>query len=192
MKILALEYGRSEVKLDGAIACYPDNTLLRNNDDFYIPNFSKEIVAYVGVYIHFTKIGKCLEPRFVGRYFDEVGVGIKFMAADAITRNQSLGLPADFARCFDSSFAISNDKVKLDDDIQNISLQVFRNKKKVELNMSVLTSLSEVVSTATKYFTIKIGDLFFVPCMKMPLQISLGDVFDVSLQQQQLLTCTVK
>ncbi len=192
MKILALEYGHFDAKLEGAIACYPDNTLLRNNDDFYVPNFSQEIVAYVGVYIHFTKIGKCLEPRFVGRYFDEVGVGIKFMAADAIARNQSLGLPADFARCFDTSLAISNDKVKLDGDIRNISLQVFCNKKEVKLDMSVLANFSEVISTATKYFTIKIGDLFFVPCMKMPLQITIGDVFDVSLQQQQLLTCTVK
>lgn len=192
MKILALEYGNSNAKLDGAIACYPDNTLLRNNDDFYIPNFSHEIVAYIGVYVHFTKIGKSIEPRFVSRYFEEVGVGIKFMASDAIARNQSLGLATDFARSFDASLAISNNKVIIDCDIQKVLLQVYCNKKQMTLDMSVLADFSAIVSKATECFTIKIGDLFFVPCMKMPLSVSMGDVFDVSLQQQQLLTCTVK
>ena len=190
MKILALEYGHSVASLDESMACYPDSTLIRNNDDFYIPNFSKQIVAYVGMYLQFNKIGKCIEPRFSQRYFSECGCAIKFFAADVIERNKCNGTATDIARCFDSSLAISNDKITFEN--RQLDFVAKLNGKPLDCDVDVLSRIHESIATATKYFMVKIGDLFFVPLVQVPVNVTIGDVFDVSLQGKQLLTCTVR
>ncbi len=189
MKILALEYGHSVATLDESMACYPDSTLIRNNDDFYFPNFSKQIAAYVGVYLQFNKIGKCIEPRFTNRYFNEVGCAIKFMAADVIERNKINGTETDIACGFDSSLAISNDKIVM---ASSLNFEAKYNGKILDFDSSSFENIPDLLATATKYFTVKIGDLFFLPLVQVPQIVSIGDVFDLSLQNQQLLTCSIK
>ena len=190
MKILALEYGHTVASLDESMACYPDSTLIRNNDDFYLPNFSKQIVAYVGMYLQFNKIGKCIEPRFAQRYFSECGCAIKFFAADVIEHNKQNGTATDIARSFDSSLAISNDKISFEN--QQLDFVTKLNGKPLDFNADAFSCIPELIATATKYFTVKIGDLFFVPLVQVPVNVTIGDVFDVSLQGKQLLTCTVR
>lgn len=189
MKILALEYGHSVGSIDESMACYPDSTLIRNNDDFYIPNFSQRIVAYVGIYLHFNKIGKCVEPRFTNRYYNEMGCAIKFMAADVIERNRQCGTATDIACSFDASLAISNERVEVPADYEFTALL---NGKPIEIDASSFASISDLLAVSTKYFTVKIGDLFFLPLTQQPVAVKVGDVFDVSLQGKQLLTCTIR
>lgn len=189
MKILALEYGHNVASLDESMACYPDSTLIRNNDDFYVPNFSKQIVAYIGIYLQFNKIGKCIEPRFTDRYYQEVGCAIKFMAADVIERNRIVGTATDIACSFDASLAISNEKIHVADTYQYVAKL---NGQLIGFESNSFATIPELLATATKYYTVKIGDLFFLPLIKKPLLVSIGDVFDISLQGNQLLTCTIK
>lgn len=189
MKILALEYGHSVATIDESMACYPDSTLIRNNDDFYIPNFSKQIVAYVGIYLHFNKIGKCIEPRFTNRYFNEVGCAIKFMAADVIERNKVNGTATDIASSFDSSLAVSNERVEVP---ANYDFSALLNGKQIEFDSALFENIPTFLATATNYFTVKIGDLFFLPLTQTPVTVQVGGVFDVSLQGKQLLTCTIR
>ena len=188
MKILALEYGHSVESLDESMACYPDSTLLRNNDDFYVPNFSKQIVSYIGIYLQFNKIGKCIEPRFANRYYSEIGCAIKFMAADVIERNRQYGTATDIACGFDSSLAISNEKI-------NCGITSFAakfNGQLINVDVKIIDNIPEILATATKYFTVKIGDLFFLPLTHVSVPVSIGDVFDLSLNDKQLLTCSIK
>lgn len=189
MKILALEYGHDVASLDESMACYPDSTLIRNNDDFYVPNFSKQIVAYVGIYLQFNKIGKCIEPRFTDRYFQEVGCAIKFMAADVIERNKINGTATDIACSFDSSLAISNDKILVPNQY-DFCAKI--NGQTLDFEEDSFKKIPDLLAISTKYFTVKIGDLFFLPLVKKPIDVSIGDVFDMSLQGNQLLTCTIK
>lgn len=189
MKILALEYGHTVATIDELMVCYPDSTLIRNNDDFYIPNFSKQIVAYVGIYLQFNKIGKCIEPRFTDRYYQEVGCAVKFMAADVIERNMQNGTATDIACSFDSSLAISNDKIQARNQCDFVANY---NGKPIEINSTAFVNIPDLLATATKYFTVKIGDLFFLPLVQAPISVKIGDVFDLSLQGRQLLTCSIK
>ncbi|MBQ3675833.1 MAG: hypothetical protein II926_00495 [Bacteroidales bacterium] len=189
MKILALEYGHSVASVDESMVCYPDSTLIRNNDDFYIPNFSQQIVAYVGIYLHFNKIGKCVAPRFTNRYYNEVGCAIKFMAADVIERNKPLGTATDIASCFDASLAVSNERVEVSD---NYDFSVLLNGMKLPIDTSAFSDIPELLAIATKYFTVKIGDLFFLPLIQQPVNVAVGNVFEVSLQGKQLLMCTIR
>lgn len=189
MKIIALEYSLVSSSIEDAFAYYPDSTLIRNNDDFYVPNFSQEIVAFVGVYVQFSKIGKCIEPRFSYRYYTECGCAIKFIAADCIANCLKQGMSPDIARGFDGSLAVSNDRVTVKDTYDYIATY---NGNVISVDGSLFTKIPELISQATQYFTVKIGDLFFIPLIQRPIPVSVGDVFDVSLHGKQLLSCSIK
>lgn len=90
MKILCAEYnpeGR------GTVVPIGDNALLRNNDDFYIPDFADRLSCSPQLVLRIGKLGKSVGERFAGRYFQEIGVGIRFYADRLEEELHSEGLP---------------------------------------------------------------------------------------------------
>ena len=79
MKLICAEYNK---RGDVAYSVVGDNALLRNNDDFYIPDFAGHLTAEPHLVLRVSKIGKSVGERFAGRYYEEVGVGIRFHAED--------------------------------------------------------------------------------------------------------------
>ena len=77
MKLLCAEYNEAGEVAYNVIG---DNALLRNNDDFYIPAFATELSCVPQIVLRVGKIGKHVAERFAGRYYEEVGVGIRFYA----------------------------------------------------------------------------------------------------------------
>lgn len=57
--------------------------------------------------VKICKLGKAVSERFASRYYDEIGIGIRFYA-DSLERTlEGKGLPGIVASSFDSSAAIS-------------------------------------------------------------------------------------
>ena len=52
----------------------PDTAMLRNNDPFYIPRFTREVHAACGLIVRISRVGRAVSERFAHRYYDEVGV----------------------------------------------------------------------------------------------------------------------
>ena len=75
MKLLCAEYNEAGEVAYNVIG---DNALLRNNDDFYIPAFATELSCVPQIVLRIGKIGKHVAERFAERYYEEVGVGIRF------------------------------------------------------------------------------------------------------------------
>ena len=84
----------------------PDTALLRNNDPFFIPDFSKEIHHEIELVIKITRLGKNIQPKFAHKYYDEIGLGIDFTARDVQFELREKGLPWEKAKAFDSSAAV--------------------------------------------------------------------------------------
>ncbi len=85
----------------------PDTALLRNNEPFFIPNFSQNIQCEVELVFRICKLGKSISHRFAHRYFDAVALGIDFTARDIQLQCIEKGLPWEKAKAFDNSAAIS-------------------------------------------------------------------------------------
>ena len=85
----------------------PDTALLRNNDPFFLPDFSKEIHHEIELVIKITRLGKNIQPKFAHKYYDEIGLGVDFTARDVQFELREKGLPWEKAKAFDSSAAIS-------------------------------------------------------------------------------------
>ena len=65
------------VKPYGCSGCYcrPDTTWQRENKDLYVPDGIKTIRWAPVAFARVSKAGKCINPKFVTRYYDSIGFG---------------------------------------------------------------------------------------------------------------------
>ena len=60
----------------------PDTCILKNNQPFFFPKFSKNIEHEVEILVKIKKIGKNINKKFAHKYYDEISLGIDFTARD--------------------------------------------------------------------------------------------------------------
>ena len=190
MKLLCAEYNASgEVAYD----VIGDNALLRNNDDFYIPAFASGVSCVPQLVVKIGKIGKCVGERFAGRYYEEVGVGIRFYADNLVEMLSEKGLPATMAYAFDGAAAIS----VLEKNVENISgcevwfelngQEVFR-EKVGDLSLSP----ERLISGMSEYYMLKIGDLIYCGNTFRQRGLKIGDHLQMGLHGKCLLDFHIK
>jgi 2-keto-4-pentenoate hydratase/2-oxohepta-3-ene-1,7-dioic acid hydratase in catechol pathway len=93
----------------------PDTALLRNNEPFYIPDFSSEVDYECELVVRINRVGRAIAPKFAHRYYSEVGLGIDFTARDLQREAITAGLPWEAAKAFDRSAALSPEFLTLAD-----------------------------------------------------------------------------
>ena len=103
----------------------PDSALLRNNDPFYIPDWTNEVHHEIELVIKINRLGKNIEKRFAHRYFDEIGLGIDFTARDVQNELKVKGLPWEKAKAFDKAAVLSNTFI-LKSDFTNLKAISFK------------------------------------------------------------------
>ena len=142
----------------------PDSTLLKNNKPFFLPDFSSEIHYEAEVVIKISKLGKTIEPRFAGRYYDEVTAGIDITARDIQTKLSKARLPWELSKCFDGAAPVGK-FVSADTfaDINNLNFRLEINGKVVQQSSTsdMIFTINEIISYVSRYFTLKTGDLIF-------------------------------
>lgn len=158
MKILCAEYNEAG---EAAIVPVGDDALLRNNDDFYLPGFAKELSCVPQLVVRISKLGKCVGERFASRYYREMGVGIRFYADDFERILQSRGLPVGMASSFEGSAALG----ALADcgECAGAAYRFVLNGETVfsgDLASQGL-SVEKLITLASAYHILKIGDYLF-------------------------------
>jgi len=155
----------NELPTEPVIFMKPDSALLRNNDPFYIPDWSNDLHHEVELIVRINKLGKSIEKEFAPRYYTEVGLGIDFTARDVQNKLKDKGLPWEKAKAFDHSAVICKEFVPVNElpDRNSINFRLDINGKTVqEGNTSLMIfSIDELISQISKYFTLKIGDLIY-------------------------------
>lgn len=158
MKILCAEYN---AKNRVAVVPIGDNALLRNNDDFYIPEFAAGLSAVPQLVVRISKLGKSVGERFAGRYYEEIGVGIRFYADGFERELQTAGLSTAMASSFDGSAAISGLLPKgigeEEYDFRVNGETVFRGRVG-----DLPLSIERLIAVASEYHTLKIGDFLYL------------------------------
>lgn len=139
----------------------PDTALLQKNRDFYIPEFTKELHYEAEVVVKISKVGKYIQPEFAHNYFQEISLGIDFTARDIQTQLKEKGHPWEIAKAFDHSAVIGDFFDKNDFDLDNLSFRLEKNEKVVQQGntKAMIHDFYKIISEASKYFTLKTGDL---------------------------------
>ncbi|MEN8116195.1 MAG: fumarylacetoacetate hydrolase family protein, partial [Bacteroidota bacterium] len=143
----------------------PDSSLLRNNDPFYIPDWTNEVHHEIELVIKINRIGKNIEKQFAHRYFDEIGLGVDFTARDIQKKLKEKGLPWEKAKAFDNAAVLSGTffSKSIFPDAKAIKFKLDINNKTVQEGNSglMIFGFEELICHISKYVTLKIGDLIY-------------------------------
>lgn len=155
----------NEIPDEPVLFMKPDSALLRNNDSFYIPDWSNDVHHEVELIVKINRVGKNIEKRFAHRYYDEIGLGIDFTARDVQNKLKEKGLPWEKSKAFDHSAALCPEFVSVDSlpDRNAIHFRLDVNGETVQDGNSSLMifPIDDIIEHVSKYFTLKIGDLIY-------------------------------
>jgi len=174
----------------------PDSALLRNNEPFYIPDWTNEVHHEIELVIKISRLGKSIEKQFAHRYFNEIGLGIDFTARDVQAELKSKGLPWEKAKAFDQSAVLSSTFI----DKSNFSV---RESIHFSLNINgtlvqngnselMIFDFESIITHVSKYVTLKIGDLIYTGTPAGVGAVKIGDHLEGFLEGQKLLDFMVK
>ncbi|MFW5755573.1 MAG: fumarylacetoacetate hydrolase family protein [Tangfeifania sp.] len=186
----------NEVPEEPVFFMKPDSALLRNNDPFYIPDWTKEVHHEIELIIRINRIGKNIEQRFAHRYYNEIGIGVDFTARDVQQVLKQKGLPWEKAKAFDQSAAISSTffPVSIFPDREAIRFKLNLNGKTVQEGNSglMIFGFDEIISHVSKYMTLKIGDLIYTGTPAGVGPVKIGDHLEGYLENKKLFDFMVK
>lgn len=173
----------------------PDTAILRKNQDFYFPSFTKEINYEVEIIVKIDREGKNISEKFAHKYYQEVGIGIDFTAKDLIEKYKSLGLPWDLAKGFNGSAPISDfihkDKFT---SLQNINFSFKQNGilKQSSNTKEMFYSIDQLIVYVSQFYTLKKGDLIFTGTPTGIGPIAIGDHLEAFIEDQKMIEFYVK
>ena len=174
----------------------PDSALLRNNEPFFIPDWTDDIHYELELVLKINRLGKSIDKTFAHRYYDEIGLGIDFTARDVQKQLKNKGLPWEKAKAFDRSAVLSTHFVNKKDvtNLHAIQFSLLKNGTKVQDGNSSLMifSFDEIIEHISKYITLKIGDLIYTGTPAGVGPVKIGDHLEGFLEGDKLLDFMIK
>lgn len=173
----------------------PDSAVLRNNDDFYLPDFSNDVHYEAEIYVKIHKKGKNIDEKFAPKYYNEIGIGIDITARDIQSVCKEKGLPWEKAKGFDGSAPMSKTLPLSDfDDINAINFELHINGKVMQKGFTgdMLFDVNRIIAEASKYFMFKIGDVVFTGTPEGVGKLNAGDHLEAYIEDKKMMDFNIK
>ncbi|WP_254529550.1 MULTISPECIES: fumarylacetoacetate hydrolase family protein [unclassified Sphingobacterium] len=173
----------------------PDTAVLKDNKDFYYPEFSKDVHYEVELVLRVCNEGKHVSKKFAHKYYDAIGLGIDFTARDLQSELKAKGLPWELAKAFDHSAVVGELIAKEQfNDLQNLNFSLRKNGEMVQEGNSkdMIFDFDSLITFVSQYITLRKGDLIYTgtPAGVGPVQI--GDKLEGFLEEKSMFTCQIK
>lgn len=186
---------KSEVPTEPVFFMKPDTALLKDNEDFYYPEHTKDLHHEVEIVIKISKAGKHIEEQFAHKYYEEIGIGIDFTARDVQAKCKEKGLPWEKAKAFDGSAPIGkfvNKSTFADLNNINFKLEVNGQLRQQGNTKDLIFSFDKVIAYVSKFVTLKTGDLIYTGTPEGVAAVNIGDKLTCFIEGQNLLSFHVK
>ena len=175
----------------------PDTALLRNNDPFYIPEFSREVDYECELVVRINRVGRAIAQKFAHRYYDEVGLGIDFTARDLQREAIAKGLPWEACKAFDRSAALSPVFVPLADlggNVQDLHFEMSLGGEVKQRGWTgdMIFTVDGIIAHISRFVTLRMGDLIYTGTPVGVGPVSPGDRLTASLEGEELLDFMIK
>ena len=173
----------------------PDTCILKNNQPFFFPKFSKNIEHEVEILVKIKKIGKNINKKFAHKYYDEISLGIDFTARDLQQKLKLEGLPWEKSKAFDFSALIGKWFFKSQfSNIDELDFKLLKNGKvSQEGNTNkMIWKIDHLIEEISKFFTLKIGDIVFTGTPSGVGPIKINDKFDGFINDKLVFSTTIK
>lgn len=156
----------------------PDVALLRAENDFYYPDFSKDIHFECEVVVKISKVGKNISEKFAYKYYDSIGLGIDFTARDLQQQCKEKGHPWEIAKAFEHSAPISEVFIPKEElDLSNLQFRLEQNGTVVQdgNTKDMIFTIDQLIAYVSRFMTLKVGDLIFTGTPAGVGPIAIGD-----------------
>ena len=173
----------------------PDTALLRDNQPFYYPDFSKDIHHEVEIILRICREGKHIEEKFAHKYYDQIGLGIDFTARDLQQKAKEKGLPWDIAKGFNGSAPISDFRPVSDyKDLSSLSFSLEVNGQVCQEGNTamMLFPFDYIIAYLSRFFTLKTGDIIFTGTPKGVGPVVAGDQLTGYLEGEKMFDFEVR
>ncbi|TAE00604.1 MAG: FAA hydrolase family protein [Bacteroidetes bacterium] len=186
---------QNERDVNPVIFCKPDTAILRNNEAFYLPDFSKDIHHEVEIVLKISKVGKNIEEKFAHKYYDQVGLGVDFTARDLQSQLKEKRYSWELSKAFDGSAPIS-EFVPISDYANlknlNFSLKVNGQIRQNGNTSLMLYNFDYIVAYVSRFFTLKQGDLIFTGTPEGVAAVKEGDRLEGFIEDKKMFDFEVK
>ncbi len=184
-----------EVPTEPVFFMKPDSALLKDNKPFFLPDFSSEIHHEIELVIKIGRLGKNIEAKFAGRYYNEIGLGIDFTARDVQRHLIEKGLPWEKSKAFDSSAVLGKFLTK--EELINMDQILFSLKRNGVVVQSgdsklMIFPFDAIIEHVSKYVTLKIGDLIYTGTPAGVGPVAIGDRLEGFMGEKKMFDILVK
>lgn len=173
----------------------PETALLKKNQPFFYPEFTKDLHYEVELVVRINKIGKHIQEKFAHKHYEEIGLGIDFTARDLQAEQKKKGLPWEIAKAFDHSAPIGDFIHKSElGDLQNLSLSLKKNEELVQQGSSadMIFSIDKIIAYVSQFVSLKIGDLIFTGTPEGVGPVQIGDRLKGFLGEREMFSFDIK
>ena len=173
----------------------PDSAVLRNNETFFIPEWTNDCHYEAELFVRINRPGKHIQEKYAHTYYDHVGIGIDITARDVQANCKEKGHPWERAKGFDGSAPISK-LVPLSElpAIQDIHFTLSKNGETVQNGHTadMLFPVNRLIAEISKYFMLKIGDLIFTGTPAGVGTLESGDKLEAFVEERKMMSFLVK
>jgi acylpyruvate hydrolase len=186
---------KSEVPSEPVFFMKPDTALIKDNEPFYFPEFTKDLHHEVEIVIKISKAGKHIEEKFAHKYYEEIGIGIDFTARDLQAKCKEKGLPWEKAKAFDGSAPIGkfvNKNRFADLNHLNFHLNINGSERQKGNTKDLIFSFDKIIAYVSQFVTLKTGDLIFTGTPEGVSSVKIGDKLECYIENEGLLSFEIK
>ncbi|MBP6516689.1 MAG: fumarylacetoacetate hydrolase family protein [Chitinophagales bacterium] len=173
----------------------PATALLKDNQPFFYPEWTKDLHYETELVLRVCKQGKYIKEKFASTYYDQIGLGIDFTARDLQAYQKSKGLPWEIAKAFDNSAVISPLKsIEAFNKENGISFSMKKNGTEVQRGNSIqmLYSFDTIIVYISQFFTLQQGDLIYTGTPAGVGAVQIGDKLEGFLEEEKVFECEIK
>ena len=164
-----------------------DSSIIQPGNPFFVPDFA-------GRFDYETEID--ISERFAHRYYNELTVGIDFTARDLQKELREKGMPWECCKGFDGSAALGKfiTKEELGCDVQDIHFHMDLNgeRRQTGHTADMIHTIDHIIAYASKFFTLKTGDLIFTGTPSGIGEVKEGDKIEAYIGDRKLLDLRIK
>jgi len=173
----------------------PDSAILKKNKPFFLPDFSADLQYEAEIVLRISRLGKGIMPKYAGRYFDALTVGIDFTARDLQNKLSEAGHPWELSKTFDGSAPLGTFiPVERFADMGNISFTLDINgvPRQSGNTSDLIFNFDDIISYVSRFYTLKTGDLIFTGTPSGVGPVQKGDNLVARLEGETVLDFFVK
>ncbi|MEL6673686.1 MAG: fumarylacetoacetate hydrolase family protein [Bacteroidota bacterium] len=173
----------------------PDTAVLRDNKDFYYPEFTKDLHFECELVLRIAREGKFIQEKFVHTYLDGIGLGIDMTARDVQSEAKKKGWPWTLAKGFNDSAPVSR-FLPMDafPELQKLEFTCDINGKRRQHGHTedMIFSVNYLISYISQFITLKKGDLIFTGTPEGVGPLAVGDHIEGYLGAEKMLDFHVR